>query len=51
MIAFTAFSKEKGTDIIRGHNKKCNKKQQSLAGLTLGILRTFPLLSHTKEIE
>lgn len=50
MITFTAFSHENSTDIIRENNKKNNKKQQSLAGLALGILRTFSLLSHIKEI-
>lgn len=50
MIAFTACSQENDTDIIRGHNKEHNKKQQSLAGLTLGIVRTFSLLSHIKKI-
>lgn len=50
MIAFTVFSQETGTDIIRGHNEKRNKKQKSLGGLTLGILKILSLSSHIKKI-
>lgn len=49
MIAFTEYSQENGTDIIREHNKKHNKKQQSLARLTLGIVNIFTFITHKED--